>query len=429
MKYTKLTLPLGTLVPKHIAIIPDGNRRWARARNLPVFEGHRRGFDITPEIAKACRDFGVHTLTIWAFSTENWDRKKEEIDFLMKKYEDFVEKHLEEAKKEEVRIYHLGRKDRIPLSLRKKIENAEEQTKNNKKYILNIALDYGGRDDILRAIYKIIKTNFSKNQLDEEDFKNFLDTKDQLYPYPDLIIRTSGEQRTSGLLSWQAAYSELYWTPKHFPDFTPEDLKEAIIDYSRRRRRFGGDDFVPKVKFDSNKVARIEAEWWRVHNQKSFTQLKNLLSEWVFELYGIKKEDSLACGESLLKAIIYHNKRKWKMALKEVEKYYQILKKKTGYLFVPKEVAKLEINWWRIHDELSKDLDKQKLEKAFQDFYGELYRLSTFQTKNIAYWKTLATVAHDLAEEISSKQNQNKFWGLVCKYLTNSYQALREAAS
>lgn len=254
-KEEKLTLPEGTKIPNHIAIIPDGNRRWAKAHNLPPFEGHRRGFEIAPKIARAARNFGIHTTTVWAFSTENWNRSREEVAYLMKLYEKFIDDNLKEAQEEDVKIVHLGRKDKIPDSLRKKIEHAEETTKNNTKHILNVALDYGGHDEILRAIDKIVK-DLREGKLEVEKlretigkyqgkypyyyFKRYLDTGDQPYPYPDLVIRTSGEKRTSGFMPWQICYAEFYWEPCHFPDYTPEKLRKAIIDYSTRHRKFGG---------------------------------------------------------------------------------------------------------------------------------------------------------------------------------------------
>lgn len=242
-------------IPHHVAIIPDGNRRWAKAHGLPTFEGHRRGFERVVPLARAARDFGVHTLTLWAFSTENWNRSSEEVAYLMKLYEDLVDKNLEEAKKEGARIYHLGRKDRLPQSLVEKIARAESETKDLKNYVLNVALDYGGQDEILRATEKIVAavnrgeiTAGGLHQIDRGgpheqpyySYRYFLDTGDQPYPYPDLIIRTSGEQRLSGLMSWQSAYAELYFEKDHFPDFTPEKLRTAILDYSKRERRFGG---------------------------------------------------------------------------------------------------------------------------------------------------------------------------------------------
>lgn len=255
MPKKKLSLPPETKVPNHIAIIPDGNRRWAKERGLPALEGHRGGAKVVTEIARAARDFGVRTLTVWGFSTENWGRSKIEINYLMKIFADLIDKNLKEAQKDGVKIVHLGRKNRIPESLAKKLAEAEEQTKNNSQHIFNIAIDYGGQDELLRAFEKALKDIESgkikpeqlrevvgkyQNKYPYYYFKHYLDTADQPYPYPDLVIRTSGEQRLSGFLRWQTAYSELYFEPDHFPDFTPEKLKKAILEYSKRNRRFGG---------------------------------------------------------------------------------------------------------------------------------------------------------------------------------------------
>jgi len=242
-------------VPKHVAIIPDGNRRWAKNKGLPTLEGHRRGFDAANADIRKSRELGIHTMTLWAFSTENWNRSKEEVDYLMNLYEVNIEDNLKEAKKQGARIIHLGRKERIPATLREKIIKAEEETKDLTNHVLNIALDYGGHDELLRAMEKMhkdieegkitiadIKTEVGKynGKYPYYLFKNYLDTKDQPNPYPDLIIRTSGEQRLSGYLSWQAAYSELYFTQLHMPDFGPEEFVKAMEDFSSRNRRFGG---------------------------------------------------------------------------------------------------------------------------------------------------------------------------------------------
>lgn len=234
-KGKKPSLPPGTKVPKHIAIIPDGNRRWARERSLPTFEGHKKGYQAGIELARACRQFGVHTLTFWGFSTENWKRPKEEVAYLMRIYGTFIDQHLAEAKRDGIRIIHLGRKDRLPKRLIEKLKKAEKETVGNTKHIFNLALDYGGRDEIVRAINKWPK----KEKITEDEFAKFLDTAEQPHPYPDLIIRTSGEKRLSGLLPWQGEYAELYFFKKHFPDLTSADIKKAILGYSRRERRFG----------------------------------------------------------------------------------------------------------------------------------------------------------------------------------------------
>ncbi|MBP6044865.1 MAG: polyprenyl diphosphate synthase [Microgenomates group bacterium] len=236
---------------QHIAIIPDGNRRWAKLNGLPTIEGHRRGFEMIQKLAKYLRSINVRILTVWAFSTENWNRDKSEIDYLMGIYERWLDIDLKTALKEEIRIIHLGRKDRLNESLRKKLEEAEEKTKHFTKFYLGVALDYGGRDELLRATQQVLSSKFSRHEvgirdseesgkiLSESDFEQFLDTKDFPYPDPDLIIRTSGEMRTSGFMSWQSAYSEYMFPPIHLPDFTVDELKKCIDEYNQRQRRFG----------------------------------------------------------------------------------------------------------------------------------------------------------------------------------------------
>jgi undecaprenyl diphosphate synthase len=227
------------IIPNHVAIIPDGNRRWAKEHGLPSLEGHRRGFDVAIKIGKKIRSLGIHTMTMWAFSTENWNRSEKEVSYLMKMYETFIEKNLKEALKEKIKIIHLGRKDRISKKLLEKLQDSEEKTKNFENYILNIALDYGGRDEIIRAIKKLGESKTQISNLSEGNFENFLDTTNQPHPNPDLIIRSSGEQRTSGLMIWQAAYAEYVFLKKHFPDITDGDIEESIEEYSSRQRRFG----------------------------------------------------------------------------------------------------------------------------------------------------------------------------------------------
>ncbi len=222
-------------VPHHVAIIPDGNRRWARKRGLPTFEGHRRGFDALVGISREARKLGIKILTIWGFSTDNWKRSKKEVGYLMKLYVRMIDQFLPEAKEDGVKIIHLGRKDRLPVGLRKKMEQAETETAVNRRHILNIALDYGGRDEILRAINYWLRKG--KTKLTEKRLSQLLDTAGQADP--DLIIRTSGEQRISGFLIWQAAYSEFCFTKKHMPAFKRREFRQAIKEYSQRQRRFG----------------------------------------------------------------------------------------------------------------------------------------------------------------------------------------------
>ncbi len=238
-KIDKSTIISTNMIPNHVAIILDGNRRWARERGLPTFEGHRRGFDVAKKIVTKASELGIKILTLWVFSTENWGRAKEEVSYLMNLYEMMIDQSLKEALKEKIKITHLGRKDRLNKNLLKKIVNAEEKTKNFDKYYLNIALDYGGRDEILRTIKAIYNSEFKIQNLDDKSFNQFLDTKNLPQSNVDLVIRTSGEKRTSGFMIWQAAYAEYIFVKKNFPDFTTEDLENCIKEYSERKRRYG----------------------------------------------------------------------------------------------------------------------------------------------------------------------------------------------
>lgn len=222
------------LLPKHIVVIPDGNRRWAKKRHLPSIEGHRRGLELAKVLATACRDWGIRTVSIWAFSTENWGRAKDEVEYLMKAFNKYLNDNVKQFIDDGARIKVLGRKDRIPQYLLETIENVEKLTDKGKEYQLNICLDYGGRDEIIRAVNTLIKKG---KKVTEEAFSGSLDTAGM--PDPDLIIRTSGEMRTSGMMPWQAAYAEYYFSPVYFPDFTVERLREAIIEFASRQRRFG----------------------------------------------------------------------------------------------------------------------------------------------------------------------------------------------
>lgn len=238
LKNQILTLPKGITVPQHIALICDGNRRWAKQRGLPSMEGHRAGFDKVVKIAKASREFGVKYLTVWMFSTENWYRDESEVTYLMDLFRRSFTKFGKSFHKDKVRFTHLGRKDRLPKDIVEMLLQMEEDTKNYDKYFLNLALDYGGQDEILRAIKKGTESGLDMTDLSTKQFETLLDTSD--FPPPDLIIRTSGEQRLSGLMSWQSAYSEYYFTAVNLPDFDAQELYAAILEYSYRNRRFGG---------------------------------------------------------------------------------------------------------------------------------------------------------------------------------------------
>jgi len=222
--------------PFHIAIIPDGNRRWARERNLPTLEGHRRGFDVANELIHTGHKLGVSIMTIWAFSTENWRRTTDEVGYLMRLYERMIERNLKEAHQEQTRIIHLGRKDRLADSLLKKILKAEEETTPYTKHYLCVGIDYGGEDEILRAIQK---ESQKPGEWTHEKLFRSLDTAALPQQQIDLIIRTSGEQRTSGFMPLQSTYSEYHFSTLLFPDFSSDEFTKVIEGYSSRNRRFG----------------------------------------------------------------------------------------------------------------------------------------------------------------------------------------------
>ncbi len=223
--------------PRHIAIIMDGNGRWALSRGLPRLAGHRAGTENLRRLIEACVEFGVEYLTLYAFSTENWGRPVEEVRGLMRILEDVIDRELKELHQEGVQLRHIGRLDRIKPSLKRKVLNAIELTKNNQRLILNIAFNYGGRDEIIFAIRKIIEDGVSPDEVTSEMVSQYLFTAG--VPDPDLIIRTSGELRGSNFLIWQGAYAEWYFTPVYWPDFGKEELRKALDEYSQRERRYG----------------------------------------------------------------------------------------------------------------------------------------------------------------------------------------------
>lgn len=224
-------------VPRHLVIIPDGNRRWADAHGLSKTEGHRRGAEVVEELIWQCRDWGVAVLTIWGFSTQNWNRPKKEVSYLMDLMAEFLERNVSDLEENQVRFRHLGRRDRIPERLRRAIERAEERTSQYSAYRFNLCLDYGGRDEIVRAIGRIIDTGMRREELTEETFSEFLDTHG--LPDPDLMLRTSGERRLSGILPYQSESTELAFVDEHFPDLNGDILRRVFEDYSRRERRYG----------------------------------------------------------------------------------------------------------------------------------------------------------------------------------------------
>ena len=229
-------------LPGHIAIIMDGNRRWAKQRNLDPRLGHKKGAEVLENMVKYCNNIGIKYLTVYAFSTENWKRSKEEVGALMLLLQKYLDDFSKRADTDNIRIRMLGDREGLSQGLLKSLDNAIERTKDNTGVTFNVAFNYGGRDEIVKAVRKIAtnvkENNISIENINEELISNNLYTDGM--PDPDLMIRTSGEIRTSNFLPWQLVYSEFYFTDKLWPDFTEEDLNEAIEEYNRRNRKFGG---------------------------------------------------------------------------------------------------------------------------------------------------------------------------------------------
>ncbi len=219
-------------------MIMDGNGRWALARGLPRMAGHKAGTENLRRVIRAAVEFGIKYLTIYAFSTENWGRPPEEVRGLLNILEDVIDRELNELNQEGVQLRHLGRLEKLAPSLQEKVLDAVELTKNNDRLILNIAWNYGGRDEIVQAIQHIIKDGVPADRVTDELVGQYLYTVG--VPDPDLIIRTSGELRVSNFLIWQAAYSEWYITPTYWPDFDKEEFRRALEIYAQRDRRYGG---------------------------------------------------------------------------------------------------------------------------------------------------------------------------------------------
>ncbi len=394
----KVTLPEGTVIPNHIAIILDGNRRWARSRGLHTLQGHKAGFEAGLRIAEAAREWGIHTLTVWGFSTENWDRSEEEISYLMTLYKQMVDEILKRAEKDNIRFVHLGRKDRFPKKLIEYIAEVEERTKNNTKHVFNVALDYGGKDEILRATKKIIEAGIKAEDLDEKVFEKYLDTGDQPYPYVDLFIRPSGEQRTSGLLPWQMTYAEYYWELDHLPDMTPEKLKEAILDYSRRRRRFGGNDKEEHLKFNPKLMAGFEVAW-----RKNLS--REVVINYVKEQYGLSKQLAKDAGTHMYNALLFGEQKEWKSAKKALTGLYEVVKHNLGLAFEPELIANFEVDLWK----------DGATEEKYREYFAEKFRVSEFQATKSAHLAFLA-------QGEMAKKNFESARG----YLEKFYRALKE---
>lgn len=240
-------------VPEHVAIIMDGNGRWARQRGLPRSAGHRQGTENLRRIVRAAVEFGVRIMTIYAFSTENWSRPRREVMLLMRILEMVIDRELQELYEEGVQIRHIGELDGIESRLARKVAEACEYTRLNSRLILNVAFNYGGRDEIVNAVQNIVRDGIPAEDITEATINSYMYTSD--LPDPDLIIRTSGESRLSNFLIWQGAYSEIYTTETYWPDFGRSAFYDSLVEYGNRRRRFGKTD--DQIDADLPKYARV----------------------------------------------------------------------------------------------------------------------------------------------------------------------------
>lgn len=221
--------------PLHIGFILDGNRRWAQTQGLPTLKGHAAGAKKAQEIVEYAYKSGIGIISMYGFSVENWKRNDTEVNYLMDLFTKFIDSNIEEFHQKGIKLVHLGRLEGLPDKLAQKIKQAVEKTKNNQKLIFQLALNYSGREEIIRACQRMIET---KQPITIENFNNNLDSQGNADP--DLIIRTSGEQRLSGFLPWQSTYSELFFTKTSWPDFSIKELEQILQDFKSRDRRFGG---------------------------------------------------------------------------------------------------------------------------------------------------------------------------------------------
>jgi len=224
-------------IPQHIAIVPDGNRRWAKAKGLPTLAGHKKGFDRTFEIIEHAQKVGVKVLTFYAFSTENWNRARKEVDYLMNLFILFFDKKMAKLNEMGIKLRHLGDMGRLNDECVSKLKEGIETTKDNAGLIVQLAINYGGRDELTRVIKKIVSAKIKPTEISERIISDNLDTTG--VADPDLVVRTSGEERLSNFLLWQTAYSELYFPAITWPDFTKKEFDKAINEYNSRQRRLG----------------------------------------------------------------------------------------------------------------------------------------------------------------------------------------------
>jgi len=361
---------------------------------LQPWEGHKAGYEAVHRLAKAARQLGVHTFTVWAFSTENWERSEREREEIFRVFRVALFQAEKEVHEEKVRFVQLGRKDRLPKDILERLVKLEESTKDYSGHLFNVALDYGGHDEILRAVRAMTNDQIPSNKIDKNIFEKYLDTHDQPYPYVDLFIRTSGEQRTSGLMPWQMDYAEYYFEQDHLPDFTPEKLKEAVLDYSRRRRRFGGNDAVEHLKFNPKIVARLEMDL-----KQELTSDRAIA--YVREQYGLSKELARMAGGHLLTALREGRREEWEEAKVNLRELYGIVKKNLGLAFEPEVLANIEVNLWR-----------NPSEEDTRHLLAEKFRFSAFQAGKAAHLSVLAN------REPDAKKARG--------YWEKFYQALKE---
>jgi len=421
-KCSKKVFPKGTKIPNHIAVVLDGNGRWARSRGLPPTCGHEAGSRAVREIINAARGWGVHTITLWGFSTENWKRPPAEVRKILSLVKKYLQTEIRVAKKEGIRFCHLGRKDRLPGDLLRLIRKAEEETKENRNHIINVALDYGGRDEILRAVKKIADDKITSRDIDEDLFSSYLDTAGQPYPNPDLFIRTSGEQRTSGLMPWQMVYSEFYFEEDHLPDMSEEKLYCAILDFSRRRRRFGAKDKVVHFKFRPEMIAKLEIKWWRLQKVPEGTRIRDYAIEHIKEQYGLSREHAIKAGKYMMEAVIFGEESKWLKARISMRRFYELIKEEVKLAFEPKIAASLQVKFWKELNGGGRIERALELEGTLKKLYAEVYRISDFQAAKIAHLRALATIERNLAEQGHGEHH----WERAEDYLHKFYSALKE---
>jgi len=287
--------------------------------------------------------------------------------------------------------------------IKRELKRIEKETSEYTDHVFNIALDYGGHDEIIRAINKVIAAK--KDKIDAKEFEKYLDTANQPYPYVDLFIRTSGEQRTSGLLPWQLDYAEYYFEEEHLPDFTPDKLKEAILDFSRRRRRFGANDVEEHLKFDPKIVADLDLKWRHALDLGEHGRFRDLVIRYVKEHYGLSKALAREAGLNLAQALIYGKQEKWDEAKKSLEGLYGIVQKTLKLAFEPEVIARFEIDLWK----------GKTGEEGIRQYLAEKFRFSDLQASKSAHLAWLAN------GEIVKKNWEKARW-----YMEKYYRALKE---